>query len=85
MLFRSSVIERAKDVLAKLEKYELAVFADEQKHGLAKAAGRGLAAQYSLFAVTNESAINELRHAEIDTLSPAESQQLLARLKEKIV
>ncbi|MFL6375699.1 MAG: DNA mismatch repair protein MutS, partial [Pyrinomonadaceae bacterium] len=30
-----AVIERAKDVLAKLEKYELAVFADEQKHGLA--------------------------------------------------
>ena len=79
------VIERAKDVLAKLEKYELAVFADEQKRGLAKAAGRGLAAQFSLFAVSNESAIDELRSIEIDTLSPAESQQLLARLKDKIV
>jgi len=79
------VIERAKDVLAKLEKYELAVFADEQKQGLAKAAGRGIAAQYSLFAVTNESAIEELRHLEVDALSPAESQQLLARLKDKIV
>jgi DNA mismatch repair protein MutS len=79
------VIERAKDVLAKLEKYELAVFADEQKQGLAKAAGRGLASQYSLFAVTNESAIDELRHIEIDALSPAESQQLLAKLKDKIV
>jgi DNA mismatch repair protein MutS len=79
------VIERAKDVLAKLEKYELAVFADEQKNGLAKAAGRGLASQYSLFAVSNESAIDELRHIEVDTLSPTESQQLLARLKDKIV
>jgi len=79
------VIERAKDVLSKLEKYELAVFAEEQKHGLAKAAGRGAAAQYSLFAVTNESAINELRHVDIDTLSAADSYQLLARLKEKIV
>jgi len=79
------VIERAKDVLAKLEKYELAVFADEQKHGLATAAGRGLAAQFSLFAASNESAIDELRQIEIDTLSPSESQQLLARLKNKIV
>jgi len=79
------VIERAKDVLAKLEKYELAVFADEQKHGLAKAAGRGLAAQFSLFAVSNESAIDELRSLDINALSADESQQLLARLKDKIV
>jgi DNA mismatch repair protein MutS len=79
------VIERAKDVLAKLEKYELAVFADEQKHGLAQAAGRGLAAQFSLFAVSNESAIDELRQIAVDKLSPVESQQLLARLKDKIV
>ncbi|MBV9241369.1 MAG: DNA mismatch repair protein MutS, partial [Acidobacteria bacterium] len=79
------VIERAKDVLTKLEKYELAVFADEKKQGLAQAAGRGLAAQYSLFAVSNETAIDELRHLEVDTLSPDESQQLLARLKDKIV
>jgi DNA mismatch repair protein MutS len=79
------VIERAKDVLSKLEKFELAVFADEQKHGLAKAAGLGLAAQFSLFAVSNESTIDELRQIEIDALSPSESQQLLARLKDKIV
>jgi DNA mismatch repair protein MutS len=79
------VIERAKDVLTKLEKYELAVFADEQKHGLAKAAGRGLAAQFSLFAVSNESTIDELRNVDINGLSADESQQLLARLKDKIV
>ena len=35
----NSVIERSKDVLSKLEQYELAVFADEKKSGLAKAAG----------------------------------------------
>jgi DNA mismatch repair protein MutS len=80
-----AVVERAKDVLAKLEKYELAVFADEKKEGLAKAAGSRLASQYSLFAVTNETAINELRTVEIGGLTPDESIELLTRLKEKIV
>ncbi|MEO6050077.1 MAG: DNA mismatch repair protein MutS, partial [Pyrinomonadaceae bacterium] len=80
-----TVIERAKGVLEKLEKYELAVFADEKKEGLAKAAGGRLAAQYSLFAVTNESAIDELRDVEIDDLSAEESKQLLAKIKGKIV
>jgi len=79
------VIERAKSVLEKLEKYELAVFADEKKTGLAKAAGRGLAAQYSLFAVTNETAIDELRTVNVEALSSDESRDLLARIKDKIV
>lgn len=79
------VIERAKNVLEKLEKYELAVFSDERPEGLAKAAGGRLAAQFSLFAVTNESAIDELRSTEIDDLSADESKQLLARIKGKIV
>ncbi|MEP6787009.1 MAG: DNA mismatch repair protein MutS [Acidobacteriota bacterium] len=80
-----TVIERAKGVLEKLEKYELAVFADEKKGGLAKAAGGRLAAQYSLFAVTNENAIDELRDVKIEDLSADESKQLLAKIKGKIV
>ncbi len=79
------VIERAKAVLEKLEKYELAVFADEKKEGLAKAAGSRLASQVSLFALTNESAIDELRDLQIDELSADESKQLLARIKGKII
>ena len=79
------VIERARDVLEKLEKYELAVFADEKKEGLAKAAGSRLAKQYSLFAVTNENAIDELRDLKIDDLSAEESKKLLARIKSKII
>ena len=81
----ATVIERAKGVLEKLEKYELAVFADEKKEGLAKAAGSRIAAQYSLFAVTNESAINELRDIDIDALSADEAKQLLEKIKGKIV
>ncbi len=81
----ASVIERAKSVLEKLEEYELAVFASEKKEGLAHAAGGRLAAQFSLFAVTNETAINELRDAKIEDLSADESKQLLAQIKGKIV
>jgi len=80
-----TVIERAKGVLEKLEKYELAVFADEKKTGLAKAAAGHAASQYSLFAVTNETAIDELRNTEITTLSAEESKQLLTKIKDKIV
>lgn len=79
------VIERAKNVLEKLEKYELAVFADDKKEGLAKAAGGRLAAQYSLFAVTNENAIDELRSVDVSELSADESKKLLERIREKII
>ncbi len=79
------VIERAKDVLAKLEKYELAVFADEKKEGLAKAAGSRIVSQYSLFAVTNEQVIDELRSVVIEDLSADESKQMLQRIKGKII
>lgn len=80
-----SVIERAKGVLEKLEKYELAVFEDEKRTGLAKAAGGRVASQYSLFAVTNETAIDELRALDVDGLSPQESKELLSKLKDRIV
>ena len=81
----NGVIERAKNVLEKLEKYELAVFADEKKEGLAKAAVGRMASQYSLFAVTNETAIDELRDVNIADLTPDESKQLLTKIKDKIV
>ncbi|MBC7900402.1 MAG: DNA mismatch repair protein MutS [Saprospiraceae bacterium] len=79
------VIERAKDVLTKLERYELAVFADERKTGLEAAAARQSASQISLFAISNENAVNELRNANIDALSPDEARSLLRDIKQKIV
>ncbi|HEX3102771.1 MAG TPA: hypothetical protein VHQ01_13310, partial [Pyrinomonadaceae bacterium] len=81
----AAVIERSKNVLEKLEKYELAVFADEKNDGLAKAAAGRMASQYSLFAVTNETAIDELRDVDITGLTADESKQLLARIKNKII
>lgn len=80
-----SVIERAKDVLSKLEKYELAVFADEKRTGIGAAAGRSAASQYSLFAISNENAIDELRDLDIESLSKDETRATLEKLKKKIV
>jgi DNA mismatch repair protein MutS len=79
------VIERAKDVLSRLERYELAVFAEEKKTGLGAAAAAKAASQVSLFAITNETAIDELRTANIDDLSPEESKAFLRDMKRKIV
>jgi DNA mismatch repair protein MutS len=79
------VIERAKDVLARLERYELAVFADERKKGLSAAAVVKAASQASLFAINNESAVDEIRNADLSSLSPEEGLALLRQVKEKIV
>lgn len=79
------VIERAKDVLAKLERYELAVFADEKKTGLNSAAARAAASQVSLFAVANENAIDRLRDVDVAGLSPDETRALLEDIKRRIV
>ncbi len=80
-----SVIERAKDVLARLERYELAVFADEKKTGLGAAAAAKAASQVSLFAITNENAIDELRTMDIDGLSADESKTFLRKMKSRII
>ncbi|HLA94092.1 MAG TPA: DNA mismatch repair protein MutS, partial [Pyrinomonadaceae bacterium] len=80
-----SVIERAKDVLTRLEKYELAVFADESAKGLAMAAGRKAASQTSLFDLANETAINELRNASVDTMTPEDGLNLLRDLRSKLI
>jgi len=80
-----SVVERAKDVLARLERYELAVFAEEKKTGLGAAAAAKAASQVSLFAITNETAIDDLRSTDIDGLSPEESKAFLTEIKRKII
>lgn len=81
----ASVLDRANDVLAKLEKYELAVFSDERSNGIKAAAARGQIAQFSLFAVNNETAVDELRNINLDSLSAEESKEMLSKLKGKII
>ncbi|MEZ5346122.1 MAG: DNA mismatch repair protein MutS [Pyrinomonadaceae bacterium] len=86
-------ILRAKQVLEKLEKYELAVFSDnsavQTEKGLEAAVGNAVktkvSSQVSLFAVANENVIDELRDLKPDELSPEESKQILKKLKEEII
>jgi DNA mismatch repair protein MutS len=79
------VIERAKDVLEKLEKYELAVFADEKKSGIAKAAGKAVVSQFSLFAISNEGIIDQLRDMNVDDMAADETRRVLKEMQDKIV
>jgi DNA mismatch repair protein MutS len=85
------VIERAKDVLTKLEKYELAVFSEAKTaaRGLEKAVSRHAAgkaaSQFSLFAVANESIIDEIRNADLEKLPPEAAKSFLETIKNKIV
>ena len=80
------VLDRANEVLARLEKYELAVFADDRDEpvGLAAAAGRGFAAQTSLFSLANDDALATLRTADPDAMTPEQAIEFLKDLKTKI-
>jgi DNA mismatch repair protein MutS len=89
----AQTIARAKEVLKKLEQYELAVFKDnpveELDNGLDKAVNRAskskAASQISLFAISNENIIDQLREMDIDNFSNDEAKQTLLNLKEKII
>ncbi len=84
-------ILRAREVLSKLEQYELAVFSDIKPNADALEAavgqsGKGKAAtQFSLFAITNENVIDELRQINIEDLTPDEAKKLLKQLKDKTI
>lgn len=81
-----AVIDQAVQVLDKLEKYELAVFGEgAEKKGVAMAASRSAASQFSLFAISNESAINDLRDSDTDAMTPESALELIRSLKSKIV
>ncbi len=85
------VIERAKDVLAKLEKYELAVFADPKlnqtplENAVSQHSKGKIAAQFSLFAITNENVVEELRGMDLDKISSNEAKIILQNIQAKII
>ncbi len=80
----NKTIARAKEVLEKLEKYELAVFATEKK-GLDKVARKQIASQFSLFAISNENVVDEIRDMELDKISDSDAKSLLAEMQRKII
>ncbi|MGI8639511.1 MAG: DNA mismatch repair protein MutS [Pyrinomonadaceae bacterium] len=84
-------ILRAQDVLEKLEQYELAVFsgAKPNSEALETAVGRAgksmLASQFSLFAISNEDVIDELRDINIDKMSDDEVKRFLHSIQKRLV
>jgi DNA mismatch repair protein MutS len=87
----AETIARAKDVLAKLEQYELAVFtgAKPDSEALETAVGRAgkskIASQLSLFAVSNENLIIQLRALDIDKMLPDDAHEFLRKMQKQIV
>jgi DNA mismatch repair protein MutS len=77
-----AVLANAREVLARLERYELDVFGEG--NGLEKAATRKAAAQASLFDLANQRVIEEIRTA-TESLSGEEAKELLLRLKERLM
>ncbi|MDQ2747681.1 MAG: DNA mismatch repair protein MutS [Acidobacteriota bacterium] len=87
----AQTIARAKTVLSKLEQYELAVFADAKKPDAAldaavgRAAAGKTASQFSLFAITNENVVDELRGLNIGDFSEKEAKAFLENLQKRII
>lgn len=82
-------ILRAREVLSKLEQYELAVFKDAQiapKHDNAGAVTEQKEIpQFSLFSAANENVVEELRQVDTDNLSAEEALALLKSMRSRIV
>ncbi len=84
-------ILRAQNVLEKLEQYELAVFSEAKQNSayLDTAAGgtprKSAVSQFSLFAVSNEDIIDELRELAPEKISPEEAKGILAEWKKRII
>ena len=87
----AKTIARARQVLEKLERFELAVFAEETKYddALERAVGSAskqkVAMQTTLFAVANENIIEELRALNIETISETEAGKILAAMQKRII
>ena len=86
---------RARDVLARLERYELDVFAEdtakpealneEALEVAARRAGRRKAvAQASLFDLADHKVVEEIRNVDPESLSPEEAKELLRKLRDRL-
>jgi DNA mismatch repair protein MutS len=87
-----AVLANAREVLARLERYELEVFADDEHVGAAaldkataRAGRRKAAAQASLFDLVNQKVVDELRDVDPDKLSPDEARDLLRKLRQQLL
>lgn len=91
----AAAITRAKEVLRRLEKYEIEVFAEHQESAAVAAEGLGssvpraakgkMASQVTLFQVANEDLIDEIRSADLESLTSDEAKGFLKSLKDKLI
>ncbi len=87
----AKTITRAKEVLLKLEQYELAVFANTKQNSdvLEKENGQTvsgkLSAQFSLFASSNENVINDLRKVNFQNMTNDELRVFINTIQNRIV
>jgi len=81
-----AVLTIAREVLARLERYELEVFTDENgtTSALEKAGRRKAAAQASLFDLANQKVVEEIRTAP-NSLSADDAKELLLKLKQQLM
>lgn len=79
-----AVLANAREVLMRLERYELDVFAGKERGALNKAARRKAAAQASLFDLANQKVIDEIRGTSA-SISGEEARELLLCLKEQLI
>lgn len=77
------VIARAREILQKLEKYELVVSSEEKP--LKKVASASFARQATLFSLVNDKVIEQIRNTDINALSDKEIRSFLLEIKSKII
>jgi DNA mismatch repair protein MutS len=80
-----SVIDRAKEVLARLEEYELAVLSSGIAPSQMTAPKPKTVAQMSLFGIANEAVIDDLRNFNPSNASADELREFLNMLQRRIV
>ncbi len=93
----ADVLARAREVLEKLERYEIAVFAEDPKlnavlenaepleKAARRAAGGRMASQTTLFQMANDSVIDEIKEMPVDELSEEQLRAQLKEIKDRIV
>ncbi|MBA3335008.1 MAG: DNA mismatch repair protein MutS [Acidobacteria bacterium] len=87
----ANTISRAREVLKKLEQYELAIFRDAKQSensnekAFQQAGKNNLAAQFSLFGISNEKIINEISKVDIEEMSYPELLNFVRDIKSRLL
>lgn len=79
------VVRRAREVLERLEQYELAVLGGSGNMSVSKTAVEKAVAQGSLFSAANDAALSLLASVDVESISPDEARSLLREVRSKII